>query len=63
MKSTSAARAGSMAMKQRSAAPEVSASKDLRAASKQTKDTGTPSRAAISRAMSTVTPDGASELP
>ena len=38
MKATSAARAGSMAMKQRSATPDVSASNDLRAASKQTND-------------------------
>src|SRR6478609_8673135 len=63
VKSTSAARAGSIARNEMSAAPVVRASKDLRAASKQVKSTGTRRREAISRARSTVTPEGADEVP
>ena len=46
-----------------SACPEVIASKDFRAASKQTSSSGTSSRRASSRAMSTVTPAGSSGVP
>ena len=46
-----------------SAAPVFIASNDLRAASKQANSAGTPSRAETSRAMSTVTPAGASGVP
>src|SRR5689334_2793394 len=52
-----------MARNATSAAPEVKAASDLRAASKQVKETGTPRRAAISRARSTVTPVGSSLVP
>lgn len=46
-----------------SAWPAAVAVKESRAPGKQRNSTGTPSRAAISRAMSTVTPDGAAGVP
>src|SRR5580698_8592608 len=52
-----------MARNATSAAPAISAASDLRAASKQEKETGTPRRAAISRARSAVTPVGSSLVP
>ena len=60
---TVSARAGSTARKQMSARPPAIASKESRAASKQTSSTGSPSRPPSSRAMSTVTPRGASAVP
>src|SRR5215469_3841961 len=52
-----------MARKATSAAPAVSASNDLRAASKQAKEASTPRRAAIAWDRSTVTPVGPSLVP
>src|ERR1700722_16865301 len=46
-----------------SAWPAAVAAKESRAPAKQRNSTGTPSRAAISRPMSTVTPDGAAGVP
>src|SRR5262245_13659648 len=60
---TVSSRAGSTARKQTSARPCCIASKESRAASKQSSSTGRPSRAPSSRAMSTVTPLGASAVP
>ena len=63
VKATSPARAGSIPRKQMSARPVSSAANESRAAWKQANSTGTPSLAAISRPISTVTPVGAGTSP
>ena len=63
VKATLSARVGSIPRKQISARPVTSAANESRAAWKQRNSTPTPSRAAISRPISTVTPVGAAGSP